>query len=156
MTWSSMQVWFWQWAWEQQWNYFWRTWWQLWTNLLKGDKKTFSIGRKSKWKMFSCPPSINKNKELENWNSNIWRLWCHEQVTSLFKDVKVSGLKCTLANATVAHNDYHEFAWLCPFQNWPSQPCWNLSLFIQDNETFSEASFFAQNLQQLSKKRFLA
>ena len=22
-------------------------------------------------KMFSCPPSINKNKDLENWNSNI-------------------------------------------------------------------------------------
>ena len=21
--------------------------------------------------MFSCPPSINKNKDLENWNSNI-------------------------------------------------------------------------------------
>ena len=32
------------------------------------------------WKMFSCPPSINKNKYLENWNSNIWRLWCREQV----------------------------------------------------------------------------
>ena len=31
--------------------------------------------------MFSCPPSINKNKDLENWNSNIWRLWCREQVT---------------------------------------------------------------------------
>ena len=30
--------------------------------------------------MFSCPPSINKNKDLENWNSNIWRLWCREQV----------------------------------------------------------------------------
>ena len=30
--------------------------------------------------MFSCPPSINKNKDLEKWNSNIWRLWCREQV----------------------------------------------------------------------------
>ena len=30
--------------------------------------------------MFSCPPSISKNKDLENWNSNIWRLWCREQV----------------------------------------------------------------------------
>ena len=51
--------------------------------LLKGDKKTFFIGRKyflDQWKMFSCPPSINKNKDLENWNSNIWRLWCREQV----------------------------------------------------------------------------
>ena len=33
--------------------------------------------------MFSCPPSINKNKDLENWNSNIWRLWCREQVTQI-------------------------------------------------------------------------
>ena len=24
--------------------------------------------------------SISKNKDLENWNSNIWRLWCREQV----------------------------------------------------------------------------
>ena len=30
--------------------------------------------------MFSCPPSINKHKNLENWNSNIWRLLCREQV----------------------------------------------------------------------------
>ena len=30
--------------------------------------------------MFPCPPSINKNKDLENWNLNIWRLWCREQV----------------------------------------------------------------------------
>ena len=30
--------------------------------------------------MFSCPPSINKNKDLENSNSNFWRVRCHEQV----------------------------------------------------------------------------
>ena len=31
--------------------------------------------------MFSCPPFNNKNKDLENWNSNIWRVRCREQVT---------------------------------------------------------------------------
>ena len=46
--------------------------------LLKGEKKTFL----DQWKMFSSPPSINKNNYLEIWNSNIWRLWCREQVSN--------------------------------------------------------------------------
>ena len=39
---------------------------------MKGDKKTFFIGRKYFWEY------------LENWNSNIWRVRCREQVISLF------------------------------------------------------------------------
>ena len=45
--------------------------------LLKEDKKTFFHWSKKYFrpiKTFSCPPSINKNKYLENWNSNVWSL----------------------------------------------------------------------------------
>ena len=63
--------------------------------LLKGDKKTFFIGPKNIFdqrKMFSCPASINKNKDLENWISNIWRLWCREQVNTVQNPVKRSDI----------------------------------------------------------------
>ena len=55
----------------------------------------FFIGPKNIFdqrKMFSCPASINKNKDLENWISNIWRLWCREQVNTVQNPVKRSDI----------------------------------------------------------------
>ena len=46
--------------------------------------------------MFSCPPSLNKNTDLENWNSNIWRLWCREQVNTKHKQIYFA--KCQIIN----------------------------------------------------------
>ena len=36
--------------------------------------------------MFSCPPLINKDKDLENSNSNFWRVRCRETVIGYLED----------------------------------------------------------------------
>ena len=44
---------------------------------------------KNQWKNVFLSPFNNKNKDLENWNSNIWRVWCREQViwTEILKNL---------------------------------------------------------------------
>ena len=42
--------------------------------------QTLQIYFLDQWKNVFLSPFNNKNKDLENWNSNIWRVQCREQV----------------------------------------------------------------------------